>query len=187
MRKAKWGLAAALALLALADAARADDAANSPPPDKSRFTVFNPTPAADLRPLCPDRPSKATGPCTVDAGHFQLETDIVNWTHDTSGGFDTTTWLAPNPTLKLGLTNQLDIELNWAPFVEITTEDRATGRSARAAGVGDVFLRAKLNLVGDDGGDTAVAIEPFVKLPTAGKSVGDGAVEEGVLAPVQFT
>ncbi len=30
----------------------------------------------------PDRPSQFTGPFTVDAGHFQLEMDLANYTLD---------------------------------------------------------------------------------------------------------
>jgi hypothetical protein len=87
-------------LIALAGAGRAaaDDA---PAPDKSGFTAFNHTPDADLRSLCADRPSKATGTCTVDAGHWQFESDIYNVTFQTVDGVSTRTELFTNPTLKL--------------------------------------------------------------------------------------
>ena len=68
-----WALA--LAVPALAQEAPA--AASAPPPDKSGFTLFDPTPSADLRALCTDRPTKSASPCTVDAGHFQIESDLV--------------------------------------------------------------------------------------------------------------
>jgi hypothetical protein len=184
MNRAQWGPAVLLATLALAGAARADDAA--PPPDKSHFTLFDPTPDADLRSFCADRPTKSTGPCTVDAGHFQLESDAVNVTYDTSNGADTTTILVTNPTLKLGVTNTLDLEANIAPYITTSSKNRATGMTTRASGVGDLFLRAKLNLVGDDSGSVSIALNPYVKLPTAGKSVGNGAVEEGLIVPIQI-
>src|SRR5580704_504418 len=174
----KWGLAAMLACTAIAGAARADP----PPPDKSGFTLFNPTPDADLRALCTDRPTKSTGPCTVDAGHFQLESDVFNWTYDTHGGADTTTWLVPNPTLKLGLTNTLDIELNIAPYVSITSKVRATGKTAHASGVGDLCVHANLGLTGDDGGAPATAPDPYGNSPPAARNAGDGGVEEGLIA-----
>jgi len=185
MGRAKWAIAAIAALSLLAGAARADDAPAAPPPDKSGFNLADPTPDADLRSFCTDRPTKSTGPCTVDAGHFQYESDVFNVTYDTSGGADTTTVLYTNPTLKLGLTNTIDAEINIAPWETITSKDRATGRTTRASGVGDLFLRLKANLVGDDGGNLAVALVPYVKIPTAPIGVGNGAVEGGLIVPIQ--
>jgi hypothetical protein len=174
---------AAAAVLAAAPAC-ADDA---PARDKSGFTVFNPTPDADLRPLCPDRPSKATGACTVDAGHWQVETDLYDITSQTTDGVTTRTEVFAAPTLKLGLTNSLDVEASIAPWEQVTTHDPATGARSRAGGVGDLFLRAKLNLVGDDGGNVAFALDPYVKVPTAPSSIGNGEVEEGLIAPLTLT
>lgn len=186
MGAAKWGLAAIAAIGLLAGVARADDApATPPPPDKSGFDLLDPTPDADLRAFCTDRPTKSTGPCTVDAGHFQIESDVFNVTYDTSGGADTTTLLYTNPTLKLGLTNAIDAEINISPWGSIASKDRRTGRTARASGVGDLYLRLKANLLGDDSGDVAVAIEPYVKIPTAPTGIGNGAVEGGVVVPIQ--
>lgn len=177
----------ALAVLALgvmfAQAARADD---PPSPDKSGYTLVNPTPDADLRSFCADRPTKSTGTCTVDAGHWQIESDLYNYTQQTTAGITTTTQLFTNPTLKLGLTNTWDIELNIAPYEQVSTYDKATGKTVSADGVGDLYVRTKVNLLGDDGGDVAIAIEPFVKVPTAATGVGNGAVEGGVLAPLLF-
>jgi hypothetical protein len=167
--------------LACAATAKADDA---PAPNKSGYSLFNPTPEAQLRSLCTDRPTKSTGPCTVDAGHWQLESDIYNITVQRSGGVKTTTELFTNPTVKLGLNNWLDVELNITPYERISVDDH--GATTTAEGAGDLFLRAKANLIGDDSGDVAVAISPFIKLPTAGHTLGNGAVEGGVIVPVQF-
>ena len=171
-----------ICVLAFAGPALADDAPTPAAPDKSAFTLFNPTPTADLRALCTDRPTKSTGPCTVDAGKIQIESDVFNITIDSAGGATTDTWLATNPTLKLGITNTLDVEFNIAPYEIVTVRDHATGASVRAEGVGDLFLRAKWNLMGDDGGNLAFAIVPYVKIPTASRQIGNGAVEGGVIA-----
>ncbi len=147
-------------------------------------------PAADgakLRDLCTDRPTKNTGACTVDPGHFQIESDLFNVTLDRSGGVDTNTYLITNPTLKYGLTRTLDVEASIAPLVVVTTRDRATGASARTTGIGDLYLKAKWNLAGDDGGAVAVALLPYVKAPTAPRGVGDRAFEGGLLLPVSIT
>src|SRR6478752_4532464 len=39
-------------------------------------------PAAELRPLSTDRPDTTESPHTVDAGHFQFEMELANWSRD---------------------------------------------------------------------------------------------------------
>jgi hypothetical protein len=173
-----------VALPGAALAQQADSGAIPPPPDKSGFTLFNPTPTADLRSLCTDRPTKSTGACTVDAGHLQFESDILNVTVARSAGVTTATYLVTNPTLKLGLTNTLDVELNISPYEVVTTNDHSAGAQSRVSGVGDLFVRLKWNLLGDDRGNVAVAVVPYVKIPTARRGIGNGAVEGGVILPV---
>src|SRR5271167_3845350 len=112
----------AAALFVLPAIARADD---PPAPDKSAYTVFDPVPDNELRTLCTDRPTKSTSPCTVDAGHWQVESDVYNYTTQTADGVTTTTQLFTNPTLKLGLTNSLDFEVNMVPYEQVATHDKA--------------------------------------------------------------
>jgi hypothetical protein len=179
---------AAATLWFLPALARADDPATpEPPPDKSGYTLFNPVPDDQLRSLCTDRPTKSTSPCTVDAGRWQVESDVYNYTRQSSDSVTTTTQLFTNPTLKLGLTNNLDVEANIAPYEQVSTHDKAGGVKTTSTGVGDLFLKAKLNLLGDDGGTVAFALEPYIKVPTASAGVGNGAVEEGILAPIQLS
>ena len=140
--------------------------------------------AGALRPLCTDRPTKSTAPCTVDAGHFQLETDLFNLTVDHTGGGDVKTYLFTNPTLKYGLTATLDAEINMVPFAVVTARDPQTGTTSRTSGAGDMFLKLKWNLLGNAGGSVGFGLSPYVKLPTASGGVGNGAVETGLIAPV---
>ena len=58
----------------------------SPTPDKGDYTLFYPTPDADLRSFNTDRPPKANSPYTVDAGHFQYETDLVVFGYGNTDG-----------------------------------------------------------------------------------------------------
>jgi hypothetical protein len=179
-------IAVALAAWALAGLAWADDApAAAPAPDKSGYNLLNPTPDSLERSFCTDRPTKSTGACTVDAGHFQIESDLFNATFDRSGGLDTETYVFTNPTVKLGVANSVDLELNIAPYEQIDVKDRATGIRTRMSGVGDLFGRVKINLIGDDGGDFALSLVPYVKAPTASGRVGNGALEAGVIVPMQ--
>jgi len=162
------------------------DAPIVPTQEKSMYTLFNPTPTALERAFCTDRPTKSTGPCTVDTGHFQLESDVFNATFDRSGGQNTNTFLFSNPTLKFGVTNTADLEVNLAPYERVDVRDRLSGAQMHAQGVGDLYLRGKLSLIGDDGGDFALTLSPFVKLPTAAHGLGNGAVEEGLVIPMSF-
>ena len=152
---------------------RASDGAGSP--DKSSYSIFNPTPEDQLRNLCTDRPPKANLPCTVDPGHFKYESNVLNWTRSVSGGTTTDTFLYTNPTLKVGPTNTIDLEANMAPFERVVTKS-ATGQQG-FDGVGDLYVRGKVNLAGPDGGDFQLAMIPYVKAPTGAPGVSNRAVE----------
>jgi Putative MetA-pathway of phenol degradation len=154
-------------------------------PDKSQYWLLNPVPADQMRSFSTDRPTKSNVPYTVDAGHFQYETDLVNFTHQASGTTRTDTLLVPNPTFKVGVTNNADLEVN-VPFAGVHTYGTATPPSS-LWGIGDAFVRSKINLWGNDGGDTAAAIIPYIKAPSAPIGVGNGAVEGGLIGPVAFS
>lgn len=141
--------------------------------DKSDYNLFNPTPRELWRDLSPDRPDATESPHTVDAGAWVIEASFFDWRRD--GGDDSYTIMSTN--LKLGLTNSTDLQFVFDTF---TWEDPATGKGAE--GFGDVQLRLKQNLWGNDGGDTAFAIFPFIKIPT-GTNLSNGEVEGGLILP----
>lgn len=176
----------AAAVLAAVDS-RVALAQSAPSPDKSQYTLFNPVPDAQMRDFSTDRPPKANSPNTVDAGHFQYETDLVNFARQVTGTLRTDTLLVPNPTFKLGLTSNIDLEVNAPTLNGVHTFDHATGASSSVWGIGDVFVRGKVNLWGNDGGPSALALIPYVKAPTAPLGIGNGAVEGGVIAPLSFS
>ena len=148
--------------------------------DKSAFTLFNPTPDSALRDFAPDRPAKSTGPTTVDAGRLQYELDFANYTYQKTGTVKTTTWLGPNPAVRLGLTNWLEVSANIAPWTQVTTKDSSDGSRSRISGPSDLFLRAKANVWGNEGGKTAFGVAGFVKAGTAPEGIGNRATEGGI-------
>ncbi len=154
--------------------------------DKSQYTLFNPTPVEKLRPFATDRPTKAYVPYTVDAGRVQYEGDIFFYTFDGGGTADSniSTIVIGNPTLKVGLLNNLDFEVGFGAFNSVRTDIRSAATSSTATGFGDVVTRAKLNLFGNDGGTYALALFPYVKWPTAPLGVGNRYVEGGLLVPL---
>ena len=163
---------------------RADSA---PASGKARYHLFRPTPAEQMRELSTDRPDQTESPYTVDAGHFQVEMDLVNAVldHDLSSGGDlrTTGW-GTSLNLKAGLSNNVDIQFVLDPFVSSRLEDRAAHATDRASGFGDIQTRVKINLWGNDGGATALCLMPFVKWPLASSRLRNGRTEGGVIVPL---
>lgn len=150
-------------------------------PDKSRYTLFNPTPVAEMRELSTDRPDQTESPNTVDAGHFQVELDFVNLTLDREDGFRTRDLAVAPMNLKVGLTNCVDLQLMIDPVVRSRLEDQSYGTVAKASGFGDVTTRVKINFWGNDGGPTAFAFMPFVKWPLSANEVRNGETEGGLI------
>lgn len=141
----------------------------------------------DLRSLCPDRPGKASSACTVDAGHVQLESDLFNGAFQHLDGVTTDTYLVTNPTLKYGVTDDLDLELGLSPLEIVRTHDDKTGVTETDTSVGDLFFRAKWAAIGNGGSDFALLFEPFLKVPTADKPIGNGVVEGGLIVPLSVS
>jgi HAD superfamily hydrolase (TIGR01549 family) len=157
------------------------------PRNKDQYNIFNPTPEAQLRKFTPDRPNKSFNPFTVDAGHFQYETDLLGAYSDnyTAAHTDSRQLFTADPTLKLGLTNNVDLALVLGGFQDLRTKQRNGAASTVYAGYGDTVIRLKANVWGNDGGDTAFALMPYIKLPTASRGLGNNQVEGGVIAPLQ--
>ncbi len=162
--------------------------AGEPGADKNHFHLFRPTPRDLMRELSTDRPDKTESPYTVDAGHFQIESDLVSFSSDRYNGDPgdtrTETWSAANTNFKVGLLNNVDLQLVVPAFTHMRFEDRAGDFAEESSGFGDMIARLKINLWGNDGGKTAFALMPFVKFPTAQDDLGNGAFEGGLIVPL---
>ena len=134
--------------------------------------------AADDQPICADRPSKSTGECTVPFGHVQVETGLVDWTHDHSDGVTSNLTTYGSSLIKYGISARADVELGLTPVESVHT--RGGGVDEHASGFGDLILRVKYKLTSDEA-PVLVALDPFVKLPTASHRMGNGKVEGGLL------
>ncbi len=133
-------------------------------------------------PICTDRPTKANATCTVPQWQWQLEADLGNATVDRQSGTRIETLYYTNPTLKYGIGERTDVQLNWAPDIRIRTTDRATGARESLSGGGDVSLRLKTRFY--ENARVSIAAIPFVKAPVARTGIGNGAWEGGVALPV---
>ncbi len=166
--------------------------AAEPTPDKSGYHLFNPVPRELMRELSTDRPDKTESARTVDAGHFQVEADLWSYSYDAHNPAKDHTiaeslGIAP-VNLKAGLRNNWDLQLIVPTYNFTRLRERKTGTRQTERGFGDLILRSKFNLwgndTGDEVGDTALALMPYVKFPTAHGQLGNDAFEGGLIAPL---
>jgi len=131
------------------------------------------------RPIAPD-----PVPFTIGTGRFQLEFDALNYTRDSERAagqkLRLRRWEWPI-TLIYGVRENLDLQLGLDAYIH----QRVTGPGFRETddGFGDLELRLKYNLWGNDGGDTAFALLPWLRLPTRQHGLTSRNVEGGLLAP----
>jgi hypothetical protein len=155
------------------------------PPDKSQYSLFNPTPSLWLRELSTDRPDKTESAYTVDAGRFQIEMDLANFSYEEHNpardGTIVRTWNVATMNLKVGLLNNVDAQIIVTPHSYVRTSYPVAGIT-KQRGFGDLVTRVKWNLWGNDGGTTAFAVMPYLKLPTNQDQLGNRSVEGGLIA-----
>jgi len=113
-----------------------------------------------LRPLSTDRPDVTESPYTVDRLHFQAEFDLARYTTDAS--VESYGFMSSN--LKIGITSFWEVQLVIDGLVGLPT---ATGHEW---GAGDMDLRTKFNLVGNDSGPIAIGVMPWLHFPKVGST-----------------
>jgi hypothetical protein len=143
------------------------------------YSLLNPVPTALLRGLSIDE-----SPYTVDAGHLQLEMGMLSFTDDRRDGARSQSFSIGAFRAKVGISHDVDVHvitelLSVSRLLDAGVQDRTS-----LSGVGDVTVRVKFNVWGNDSGATALAIVPFVTVPTNTHGLGLRAAEGGVLVPV---
>jgi Putative MetA-pathway of phenol degradation len=164
--------------------------AENPTPEKSAYTFFDPTPIELRRAYNTDRPSKTDSPYTIDAGVFQIEMDIANWTLD-EYNVDRTdvrvrTLLFAQTNFKIGLTNWMDLQIFPQGYVQrrISRSDFKVSQTIR--GFGDTTVRLKINLIGNDCGKLAIGLISSLKMPTNTNHLGNNLNEPGFGSPFNY-
>jgi hypothetical protein len=185
----------ALFFATLAALARADEPSTappaSPPPDKWQDTLFNPAPDTQLRDMDTDRPNVTNTPHTIDAGHWQLETGVMDYSYyrdDSSGENVRSNHFAFGQfNFRLGVRDNLELNAVVDAYETDRDQNISSHTTFRASSLGDTVVGGKLSLWGNEGGDdtgyTALAIQPQFKFPTARSNIGNGRFEFSVVAP----
>ncbi len=137
---------------------------------------------ADQPPICPDRPSKSTGSCTVPQGKWQIETGLVDWSRASSGDVLSDTIVWGNTALKYGISGNADIELWVTPLETLTIH--GGGTHEHHSSFGDTVIRVKYALT-KGSSPVQVALDPFITLPTANHQLGNSKAQGGLLVPIQ--
>jgi len=150
--------------------------------DKWQYNLFNPTPRDLMRDMSTDRPDTTESPITVDSGRFQIETSFFEYAGNNDGGFEEEVFTYGAMNMKVGLLNNVDLQLVFDAYTEEKTTDAATGVTEKVDGFSDIQARLKVNLWGNDGGKTALAFFPFIKVPT-GTALSNDHVEGGIILP----
>jgi hypothetical protein len=99
-----------------------------------------------MRDLSTDRPDATESPFTVDAGHVQFETTMFGYTKSRpdSSGAVTRSYEFGTTNVRLGLTNNTEVNFIWQPYGVVHTRDPVM--STRSSGIGGFTMRAKFNL-----------------------------------------
>lgn len=140
-------------------------------------------PSSEMREMSTDRPDKTESPYTLDAGHYVVEMSLFEYSYDKEDGEKTNEWNFAPMNLKVGLTDNTDLQLVLEPHI-IQKVKSGTGIE-RSKGFGSPQTRLKINLWGNDGGPTAAAVMPFIKWPIETDFSND-ALEGGLIVPIAF-
>lgn len=155
--------------------------------NKRQYNLFRPTPETLMREMTTDRPDTTEVPFTVDAGHFQIETNLLGYSRsfrspigEVTNGYDVMT-----SNLRIGLTNDIELSLVGRPYGSIRT--RGPGAISNQSGAGGFDVRMKFNIWGNDkfeaDGATGFALLPYVTLPTDRfNGVSNDKIEGGISA-----
>ena len=131
---------------------------------------------ASARELSTDRPDQTESPYSVENRRLQAEFQIASVGRD--GGASRWAWQVGGLNMKRGLSNRADLQLVF-PCVE-----SVPAGAERETGIGDLTVRLKWNLRGNDCPGIAVGVMPTVTLPTGAKGFTAGGWEAGLILPV---
>jgi len=134
----------------------------------------------NVRPLSTDRPDQTESACTVPKGWFQVESNLVSFSRTYGTGEQAQDTSLCDFIFKYGVTQNTDLQIGWAPRLLHRDKDTDGVLVGKTNGSGDVCLRMKTNLVGNDAGPYALAMLPWVKAPTATSGLGNQCWEYGL-------
>lgn len=130
---------------------------------------------ASAQEINPDRPDLTTGTEIVPVGALQIETGF-EYERARVGGGPAERQATVQAVLRAGLTSRLEVSLEGEPFVWRRAEREDSGSGDYTLG-----LKYRFHAPAVDEAEPALAVKPFVKLPTASAPIGSERPDFGVL------
>ncbi|HEY3097990.1 MAG TPA: transporter [Methylomirabilota bacterium] len=142
--------------------------------------VVAPACAANDAVIDPDRPDTTNSANPVAKGRVQLETGAFYRRTSEAGG-PAERRLSWEATVRIGIANDVEFRIDSEPVVRVDNSREETD-------VGDFTLGLKYRVVSTREGEwwPALALNPFVKLPTAQEPIGSGETDAGLLLLASF-
>jgi hypothetical protein len=158
-------------------------------PDKSQYTLFNPTPERCLREFQPDHPDQTSNPFTIDSGHVEPEVTLFSYARQAKDDEGTRThrFEFVSTDIRVGVFNNFEIGVDVAPYNIVGRDFMGPVDDDWAEGPDSLGLEAKYNLYGNDTfgapGTTSLAVLAVLDVPTVRNGVGEEDVEGSVAFP----
>lgn len=137
------------------------------------------------RPMSTDRPDTTESPFTVPRGMFQIEASFADFSKDDRGAAaQRHQWIFGQINLKRGLTPNADLQIIFN--THSVAGQVEGGDRTYTKGFGDITVRLKRNLFGNDSGGDAVALMPYITFPTH-TALSDRTWAGGLIIPFAKT
>jgi hypothetical protein len=119
-------------------------------------------------PLVADRPDFTESAVTVPMGHLQIEMGFTYFD-------DPDLWTLPEALLRLGVTRDLELRLELPSYFDLDSSGNDDD------GLTDMAIGAKWRFNDQDGAIPALAVIPFLTIPTGDDPVGQDDVQVGAV------
>ncbi|WP_420605708.1 transporter [Novosphingopyxis sp.] len=134
---------------------------------------------------CPDRPGLGSSTCSTEPGRLSVEIGIGGWTIDKTDDARSDSVSVGDSFLRYGVDDKTEVQLGFTAYTH--NYERTGDVISEDGGFSDIRLGVRRNLLGNDGGDVALAVEPYVTLPVGDNSVSADDWSAGVVVPASFS
>lgn len=124
------------------------------------------------REFVPERPDKARTAYSIEKGRLAIEPEFINYAVQSED--DMHTFTAGEIFIRAGITKNSELQINTDSYIDETVKHKTNKTN------GDTEFGWKYNFVGNDEGSYAIAIQPYVFIPTRGADGGDRKWEGGL-------